>query len=86
MSGNQVESGPGGFFSKVRGKVRAKLQRFYIEESLHPVQESASGVLARTTLPDRQVNLGDISIYRVLPIDFAATRRLAIALNNIKET
>lgn len=50
-----------------------------------PVREPAAAVLARTELPQRTVTLEDISIYN-LPIDFAATKRLALAINVIKET
>lgn len=51
-----------------------------------PIRESAADILARTTLPNRPVTLDDISIYNALPIDFAATSRLALTVNQIRET
>lgn len=56
-----------------------------IASDLPLIRESAAIILAKTSLPDRQVSLADISIYN-LPINFEATRRLALAINEIKET
>lgn len=68
----------------------ARIRRFFQDrkttpETFPPRRESADDILAKTPLPKRNVQLHDISLYG-LPIDFTATRRLAIALNEIKET
>lgn len=70
----------------VFSKVRDWFNRPQSSAVFPPIRESAAEVLARTTLPNRAVTLDDISIDNTLPIDFAATRRLALAVNQIKET
>lgn len=83
---HEVTSSPKGLVSRVTNRVRGWFSRPQSTEVFPPIRESAAEILARTTLPNRQVTLGDISIYDALPIDFAATRRLALAVNQIKET
>lgn len=71
----------------LKGQVERIRSWFHKPEVLEapPKREPTGVILARTDLPNRNVALADISIYN-LPVDFAATKRLALAVNEIKET
>lgn len=84
--GREVTGNSKGLVSRVTSRVRSLFTRPQSTEVFPSIRESAAEILARTTLPNRYVTLDDISIYAALPIDFAATRRLALAVNQIKET
>lgn len=70
------------------GRLKGWLNRHFPAPArdLVPQREPAADILARTILPDRSVTLGDINLYRALPINWQATLGLAEALNDLKET
>ncbi len=89
FSQGQEQNGPSESRKSAFSRFRGIFQRQQTTPNLAGlpfVREPASVVLARTTLPDRQVALDDISIYSVFPMDSGATRRLALAVNEIRAT
>lgn len=82
-AGNPQEKG---LTWRIKSKVGGWFSRPSFGKVVPPMRESAMVILARTTLPDREVSLGDINVYTTLPIDFGVARRLAFAINEIKET
>ncbi len=75
-----------GLISRATSRVKNWFSKPQSTEAFPPIRESAPEILARTLLPNRQVTLEDISIHNIIPIDFAASRRLALAVNQIKAT
>lgn len=71
-----------GWFSQLKDKFRRHPANL---SDLPSQRESAAEILSRITLPDREVTLDDISVYS-LPINWYATKSLAAAINELKET